>query len=153
MIGIVLRISLLALAAGSVWINGLFATTDRAWALMGKPAEVYPELFYLLLALPLALAAFTGAAAWAWTGFRKQVTGRLMQVVLAIALVALALSAWWAVQPFMGYEDHAPDTGSWTEVVSTVLFLGSPVLMVVQFVLSIAVVASASRAGARSARR
>lgn len=157
------RLVLVVLAAVSLTINGLFLVTNQAWVLMGSRPEEYPEFAYLFVGVPLALAAFAGAASGLWTGRPGRGGSWATLPVLLITLGGLGGSALLAAMPFLPHHLTAGSASqdSWMGMlfaISSLVFLGSPVLMIVQFVLALVAVigsfpARPAPASARSVRR
>lgn len=133
------RLLFLLAAAGSLAVNWEFATTDKAWVLAGSPPESYPEFVYVLAGAPLAFAAFIGALSRLWTGRPGRGGSRKTLAILLISVVSLAASVGLASLPYLA-EPAGPrnpaEQPDWLEqLFSAVLFMGSPLLMLVQVVL------------------
>lgn len=133
--GLIARAAFLALAAGVVVVNARFAFTDEAWILMGSPAEAYPELGYLFVGLPLALAGLAGAASALQTRLTGREGLRIARAALWVGLGATTLSVLFAAAVFLPPGAQAPS--GMDEILGSVLFLGSPLLMLVQFSLAV----------------
>ena len=145
------RAVFLILAVASVWVNGLFGFTDRAWRIMGSPPEVYPEYAYLFIGLPMALSALFGAIAWNWIGLQRRNGGRLLAVVLGIGLTGLFVSMLEAANPFLDGPTLS-FRGPVGDALGAALFTGGPVMMIIQLGLATwAVAVSGSRRSAASA--
>lgn len=143
MIQLAARWSLLAASLCSVWLNANFAFTDQAWVLMGEPPEVYPEWFYLLVGLPLAITAAVGFGAWILALWIGPPNPKILWPMLALAFLGLVVSA-LAVATL--YWQTSPSTGQATTGsvdIGALLFL-SPFLMFGQILLGMAVVINAS---------
>lgn len=74
----------------------ILSFTPWAWNLAGRPAETYPELFYLILGVPPALILFVTSLAIAVLGTRERggalrPTLRALWGGAAIAALATAL--------------------------------------------------------------
>ena len=133
------RLALLAVAILSVGANGLFAFTDQAWVLMGTPPEVYPEFLFIFIGLPLALAGLSGAISELWARREKRSGSGLTQLVLWISVASVAISVLLATSIFAPSEVHSPTTATpldgAIQMVFSGLFLGSPILLLVQLAL------------------
>lgn len=127
------RFALLLISILMVAVNIHFTLTDRAWIIMGRPDEVYPELLYLFVGAPMAIAALSGMAVWTRVGGTPRVSSGLRRAVVGIGLFALAFSVLTAGSPFLPEGDGGIEPPSF---VANTIFLGSPVLMLVQIVLS-----------------
>ena len=133
------RAALLVVAILSVGANGLFAFTDQAWVLMGKPPEVYPELLFIFIGLPLALAGLIGAISELWIRRGKRSGSGLTRLVLWISVGSVAISSLLATSVFSPFEVHSPTDATpldaAVQMVFSGLFFGSPILFLVQLAL------------------
>ncbi|KQW78449.1 hypothetical protein [Brevundimonas sp. Root1279] len=133
------RLLLLLAAVGSLAVNWEFATTDKAWVLAGSPPETYPEFVYVLAGAPLAFAAFIGALSGLWTGRPGRGGSRKTLAILLISIGSLAVSVWLACLPYLADpappRDPAEPVSRLSQLISNALFMGSPLLMVVQILL------------------
>lgn len=142
-IAIVIRALLVLVSAGSIWVTGLFAFTDRAWVLMGSPPEVYPELLYLFVGLPLAIASLGGFGCSLGARFLGHPHRRLDQIVSLLALAALLGSLWLiglAFVPEAGQQAHPLP-----RVVSNVITLTPIPLMIVEIGLGLQLISISLR--------
>lgn len=138
--GVVLRAALVVISLVLVWINGLFAFTDRAWIIMGAPDEAWPEFLYMVVGLPLALTAVAGYVGALASRLVSRVQPDLEPIVLGIATGALLFSALLAIAPFLrDWTLPLPDA-----VASAILLCPIP-LMLMQFVLSIRLISLSVR--------
>ncbi|KQY95629.1 MULTISPECIES: hypothetical protein [unclassified Brevundimonas] len=139
--------SMIVASAGSLWANGLFTITDRAWVIMGTPPEVHPEWLYLLAGLPLALTALTGFSCSLWARFVGRPGRGLELVVLALSTTALAASIQLLCVPFL--EKGQQPARTVPQIIANVIFLGPGLLLLIQIVLGLWLVLQAAKMAPR----
>ena len=128
------RLALLAFAVLSVWANGLFAFTDKAWVLMGSPPESFPEIFFRLTGLPLALAGLVGALSGLWTELRTRGRSGMAHAAVWTTVTSVLGSSLLAASVFLPPGADLPDP------LGTVVGMGliplSPLLLLAQLALA-----------------
>lgn len=137
--------TMMLISAGSLWANGLFAFTDRAWVIMGTPPEVYPEWLYLFAGLPLAITSLTGFGCSLWARFLGPTRQELEIVVLALGTAALVASIGLIWLPFL--DKGEPSGQHLPQIINDAIFLGPAPLMLVEFVLGLLLVSQTAGTG------
>lgn len=133
------RIIILVLAVLSAGVNTLFGLTDAAWRLMGSPSESYPEILFIGVGMPLALAAMAGALSGLWTRRGRRDGGWKFRAILWITVASLVGSSLLAATVFLPPTIHTPaQPNALADAIFAALFFLSPILMGMQFGLVIA---------------
>ena len=83
----------LALSGACLAIALYFSMTNTAYVLEGCPSEVYPELGFLLIVVPLAVVALAFAWAAAFSGLTARLRKASCTTSMALCVTCLVLSA------------------------------------------------------------